>query len=246
MPRTGGVSCPGSGPMPGMPPMTGPACQETPGLRFGRRRRPVRGCRSQRPARTWPRRSPPVPGFGARILRRRSVSHGCTAASRWPRSRLRNGVAGHAPGRAPATVHRQGGQARRPARCVSQSEPTHARRPGPEDRHRGQVRMTSMLCSLRAPGTRRPRGSTVLTADPLRRPGRDRQPLQEHAQHPQNVVPARLRERRPQIPLRDPCQRRHRGRTPASAPSTTPCLPPTRVPAAAQPTPPAGAGPPCR
>jgi hypothetical protein len=78
------------------------------------------------------------------------------------------------------------------------------------------------------------------------RPGQDRQPLQEHAQQPQNVVPVRHRKQRPQSPLGDPRQRRRLGKMSASAPSTTPCLPPSRVPAAAQPTRSAGAGPPCR
>ena len=85
-------------------------------------------------------------------------------------------------------------------------------------------------------------GSIVLTPGALRRqPGRDRQPLQEHAQQSQNVVPGRLRKRRPQFRLRDLHQRRHLGRMPA-----TPPLPPDRVPAAARPTRPAAAGPPCR
>jgi hypothetical protein len=65
----------------------------------------------------------------------------------------------------------------------------------------------------------RSRGTTVLIAGPLRY----RQPLQEHAQQPQNVAPGRLRKRGPQFSLPDPRQRRL-GRMPASAPSTTPRL----------------------
>ena len=57
-----------------------------------------------------------------------------------------------------------------------------------------------------SPGScpRRAHRRTVLTSAPLRRqPGRDRPPLQEHAQQSQNVVPGRLRKRRPQLPVRN-------------------------------------------
>jgi integrase len=83
----------------------------------------------------------------------------------------------------------------------------------------------------------------VLTPGPLRRrPGRDRQPLQEHAQQSQNVVPGRLRKRCPHFRLRDLRQRRHLGRMPAPPPPPMSPLPAARVLAAARPTRPAEAG----
>lgn len=81
-------------------------------------------------------------------------------------------------------------------------------------------------------GCRTTPGSTVLTPGPFRRqPGRDRPPLQEHAQQPHDVAPDHLRKRPPQLPVRNTRHHRHLQKMPVPAPPATRRRPYSRFPA---------------